>query len=141
MLGVPGMDEAGLICEHDELCPVTGAQFGHCPADVGLRGGGADDHSRRDLVVAEPVRYLGNNFAFAVGEYLEPACGLCVGWSRDELADQGTGNCGGEKCVAVGDDPQGMEQLFRLAVFQDEAARARAERLKHVLVEPVVGSW
>jgi hypothetical protein len=86
------MDEAGLVREYGELRPATGPEFGHGAADVRLRGSRADDHGGGDLVVAEPVRDLGHDLAFAVGENLQPAGGLCVRRSRNKLADQCTGS-------------------------------------------------
>jgi hypothetical protein len=34
-----------LVCQRDQLCAVAGAEFGHCPADVGLGGGLGDGRS------------------------------------------------------------------------------------------------
>jgi hypothetical protein len=52
--GLPGgsrCHQAGLVGEDDELCPVTGAELDHRPADMGLGGGRAQYHGVGDLTI------------------------------------------------------------------------------------------
>jgi hypothetical protein len=53
----------------------------------------------------------------------------------DELADQPARDARGEQRLALRDDPYCRAELVRLDVLEQEAARARVERLEHVLVE------
>src|SRR5262249_10136362 len=56
-----------------------------------------------------------------------------------ELADQAAGDRRGQQRVPAHDDPQRLQQLGWLGVFQQESARARPQRAEDVLVEAEVG--
>ncbi len=45
------LDEACFVGDHDQLCPVAGAELGQQPADVGFGGGHGDVQGVRDLGV------------------------------------------------------------------------------------------
>ena len=55
-----------------------------------------------------------------------------------EFADQAAGDRRGQQRIPAHDDPQRLQQLGWLGVFQQEPARARPQRAEDVLVEPEV---
>jgi hypothetical protein len=98
-------DQARLVREDHELRPVASRELDHRPADMGLGGGGAEDHGLGDLVVGKAVRDQGHHFPFPVREAFHPRRGDRVGRPGDELADQPAGDRGRQQRVPAHDDP------------------------------------
>jgi hypothetical protein len=106
---------------------------------VRLGGGGAEHQGVGDLVVGQAVRDQGHHLPFPVGEGFHSCRGDRVRRPGYELADQAAGDRRGQQRVPSHDDPQRLQQLGRLGVFQQEPARSRPQRAEDVLVEPEVG--
>jgi len=66
-----GLDEAGLICEHDELDPIPQTRLLENVSHVGLDSAGAQDQRFRDLSVREAVRDQPRDLEFALRQLLE----------------------------------------------------------------------
>ena len=97
MFALARLDEAGLVCERDQLGAVVAVYFGGNAADMRLRGEGLSHKLVSNLGVAQTGRTQPQNFALANSECLElsrqPGCR--VGSFR-ELANQPSGDGGRE---------------------------------------------
>lgn len=65
---LPGGDKPSLVCEHDQLRPITGPELDHSTADMCLCGRRTDDKPPGDFVIAEAVRDECHDFALAGGQ-------------------------------------------------------------------------
>ncbi|MCO5614894.1 hypothetical protein L7F22_069179 [Adiantum nelumboides] len=125
--------EARLVGQHDQLRAVPGAELGHRAADVGLRRRRAHVQAGGDLVVGQPGRDLGEDLPLAVGELAEPdrAVGAAPG-ARRELGDQGAGDRRGEQRLPAVHHPDGVDEVGRFGVLDQEPAGAAADRVEDV---------
>ena len=79
-----------------------------------------------DLGVGEPVRDELEHLELALGQLGELGRRAGAGWRpAHEVLDQATGDRRGEQRVAGRDDPDGVGELLRPDVLEQEAARAR----------------
>jgi hydrogenase maturation protein HypF len=129
-----GVEEPGLVGEHDRLHAVAEAELGEDVRDVRLHGRLADEELAADLVVREAARDQAEDVELALGQLAEL---LRRGGVRDarELLDHAPRHGGGEERVAARDGADRGEELLGRVVLEHEAAGARAQRLVDVLVE------
>src|SRR5690606_24568048 len=120
-----------------------GVEFGHGPVDVGLGGRRADDQPVGDLVVGQAVGGQDDRLAFAAGQLGEPAAAAvaCEGarWLGDVPVDESAGEGGCEQRVPAGGDADGVQEVLRKDVLDQETGRSGAQRVEDVLVHAVVG--
>ena len=84
------------------------------------------------------MRDQGHHLPLPVGEAFHPGRGDRVRRPGDELADQAAGDGGRQQGVSARDDPQRLQQLDWLGVFEQEPARPGPQGAEDVLVEPPV---
>src|ERR687892_1243828 len=139
MSGVAWGYQAGFVGEDHELGAVAGVELSHGPVDVGFRGHRADHHAVGDLVVGQALRDQGDGLAFAVGQLFQPRVGAGGERLGDVPVDQLAGDRRCQQGVATGGDADGVQEVFRLDVLDEESGRAGAQRVEDVLVQAIVG--
>src|SRR5262245_4067038 len=134
-----GLDEAGLIGQHDGLDAVAEVELGQYPPDMDLDGSLGQVQFGGDLAVGEPGGEPGEDGSFPVGELAEQgiAVGLLAGAGEqgDELVDEPPGRGGGEDRLAAGHGADGGQQFSGRGVFEEESAGAGLEPGEDVLVQ------
>jgi len=75
----PGVDEASLICENDQLCPVTCGELGHRPRDMSLGGCLANNKLSGDLRIGHPSSHQRQDFALTIRKGHQQANGIRSG--------------------------------------------------------------
>jgi hypothetical protein len=105
--------------------------------DVGLHRGLGHDERLRDLLVGEPAGQEPQDLALAVGERREPVAVAHdgVGQPRGDLRQQPAGHGRGEDRVAGGHGLHGGDEVGGAGVLEQEAARARAQRVDDEVVQ------
>src|SRR5690606_22739681 len=90
-----------------------------------------------DLGVGPAAGDEGENLRLAFGQALEPQGGPAAGGGTllGEVRDEAARHGGGEEGVARGHHPYGGDEVGGRCVLQQEAARARPQRLVHVVVD------
>src|SRR5690606_19849089 len=117
---------------------VADVEFGHGPVDVGLGGRGADHHAGGDLVVGQSSGDQGDGLAFAGGQFFQVRSGRGEGLG-DVPVDQAPGDRGGQERVAACGDADGVEEVLRPDVLDEETGGPGAQCFQDVLVHAVVG--
>ncbi len=92
-----------------------------------------------DLVVGQALRDQGDGLAFAVGQLLEGGARGGVERLGDVPVDQLAGDRRREQGVAARRDADGVQEVLRHDVLDEESGGARAQRVEDVLVQAVVG--
>lgn len=110
----------------DELCSVSGGEFGEEVAHVGFRRGVAHEELVGEFGVGESFGDGGEYFAFAGGELLKPWVWRSGDGSANEVFDEASGDAWREKGFAGGDNSDGSEQFRWKGVFEEEAGRSGA---------------
>jgi hypothetical protein len=107
---------------------------------VGPRHGRAQHQPLGDLTVAEPLADQRQHLPLPLGEHGRAVLrGLVSGPGGGELGDQPAGDPGRQQRLAGRDHPNGMQQLGRPAVLEQEAAGAGLQGLEDVGVGVVSG--
>src|SRR3954447_23159072 len=142
--GVPGplrvvgswYNEAGFVGGDDKLGAVTQPQLGQNPAHMRLRGQRAEHQPFADFGVGQATCHQREHLGFAGREPIgDPLVRASPPGSGCELGDQPAGYLRCDQRPAVGDDPDGRQQLLGCAVFQQKPGRAGPQRRVDVFVE------
>jgi hypothetical protein len=114
-LPAPRYDQARLIGDDDRLGPVAQTQFGKDAADVGLHGLAGDGEPGGNLLVGQPGGQQAQDLGLAARELGEGGRerGVRARAQAGELADQATGDGGGQEGLARGDDTYRVEEAGR----------------------------
>jgi hypothetical protein len=102
---------------------------------VGLHGGLGDDRGAPDPGVGTAAGNLDENVALSLGESAEGTRRLGRLGVAPELLDHSPGHCRVEQCITGGDGADRTDQRLGRRALQQEAARAGAESLVHVVVD------
>jgi hypothetical protein len=110
---------------------VAHGELGEHALDVGLHGRPAEHELRGDLAVGQTTRDQLEHLALARRQRLQ----RCAGDARRrrgarELLDQALGDRRRDQRLARGERVDRCDQLLGQDIFQQEAARARAQRLR-----------
>jgi len=128
-------DQAGLVGHDDQLGAVPGVQLGHDAAYVGLGGERAQEQPGGDFVVGQALGGQRHHLALPVGQACQrDAARRGPFGAAGDVGDQPAGHAGRQQRVAAGHHPDGLDQLGRLGVLDQETAGPGAQRLVDVLV-------
>src|SRR3954454_9511560 len=127
---------AGFVGVHHQLGPVPAVELGEHVADVGLHGAVAEVQLRGDFMVGESLGDGEEYVALAVGQSVSVGRRLWRG-KGGEPFDQPLGDARVQQRVTARDHLDGLEELGRASVLEQESTRARPQGLQHqvVLVE------
>jgi hypothetical protein len=129
-------DDAVLVGEDGDLHPVAQAEPGEDAGDVALDGGLAEVETSGDLGVRQALRHQPHHAEFPFAEAAGAAGGRGAGGGAAAVVlDQPLGDGRGEQGLAGGDRAHGAGQLVAARVLEQEAARARLQRVVDVLVQ------
>src|SRR6202042_740183 len=93
-----------------------------------------------DLVVAHARGNPGEHLALPVGEYRQRGGVEWLGRAAPgDAGDERAGDAWRQQGIAAGDHPDGADEVFRLGVLDQEAARPGPDRLEDILVRLVGG--
>jgi hypothetical protein len=111
-------------------------KLGQDPADVYLGGAFADVHVLGDLRVGQSVPHQGEDFEFLLGEHREPASGLydAVVLRLDVAVDESAGDGWREDRLASGGGADGLDQVVRRGVLEQEPGGTGPQRASDVRV-------
>src|SRR5690606_41201693 len=126
----------GVGGEGGRLAAVAQARLGRDAAHVGLHRLFGQHQVLGDLGVGPASGDEGEDLRLAFGQALEPQGGPAAGGGTllGEVRDEAARHGGGEEGVARGHHPYGGDEVGGRRVLQQEAARARPQRLVHVVV-------
>jgi hypothetical protein len=88
-----------------------------------------------DLTVRQPGRHKPDDFALPIGQRFEAASRARPLVPGHERGDQASCDARGEQRVTAGHGPNAAQEIQRLGVLDEEAARTQSERLEYILVE------
>ena len=131
----PGSHEPALVREDDELDAVAGAELGQEAPDVRLHRRLGHEQRRADLGVRRAARDLQQHRVLAVGQRLQARVRRRAREAVGDLLEQPPRGAGRDDGVAGRHRADRGEQLLRLGVLEQEAARAGADGREDVLVE------
>src|SRR3954447_6008580 len=131
--GGSGLEQPGLVGQHDRLGAVPQLQLLQQPGHVGLHRGVADEELAPDLGVRVALGDQPEDVHLARSQVRHRPRRLLV--RAGELRDHPPGHRRRQQRVTAGHRADGGDQLLRRVVPEDEAARARPPRPVDVLVE------
>ncbi len=131
-----GLDQAGLVRQHDRLHAVAKLELRQHMGDVRFDRRFADEELLRDFRVGAAARDQLQHLELASGQLLEVGRKRADrgGRAPDELLDHAARDRRGQQCVAARDCPDPGDQLLGRDVLEQEAARTHSERVVDVLV-------
>src|SRR5918996_1794619 len=132
---LPGLDEAGPVCEYDGLDAVAQAELRQDVGEVGLDGRFGQEQRGCDLAVREATGDENEDVELSLGQLRELRRLRGAGrWAADELLDKPAGDRRCEERVAGGDGADGVGELLGADVLEEEAAGTGLHGLVDVLV-------
>src|SRR5689334_10564284 len=117
-----GLDEAGLVGEHDSLGPVRQAELGQDMGDVGLDRGLGDEQGGGDGAVGLAAADKSQHLELPRGQAGQLGGRLAGGRLAAEPLDEPAGNYRGEQGVPGDCGTDGVRQLAAAHVLEQESA-------------------
>jgi hypothetical protein len=134
-LGLPDVDQAAFVGEHRDLHAVAQAQLGQEPGDVRLHRRLAEEQLRADRCIGQPAGHAAGDRHLPLGQRRDLLGHHTRQWSGGEPLEQPPGHRGGQHRLPSGHDADGLHQVVRRHVLEQEPARPGLHGGVDVLVE------